>query len=76
MIPNSVNVGFIKFATELTFADWLPRNWSTKQFEQMVPTEFDAGYTNTPAAIDKAIKMFNVSVHVKIMESELGGQQQ
>lgn len=60
LLPNNVNVGFIKFATDVTFAKWLPTGWSTSQFQQIIPTDFDAGYTNTPAALGKAVEMFDV----------------
>lgn len=77
LIPNKVNVGFIKFATNVTFAEWLPTGWSTRDFQQSVPTEFDAGYTNTPAALEKANEMFDVSRTVDKLKGKaiLGGRQ-
>lgn len=71
LFPNQVHVGFIKFATEVTFADWLPASWSTKEFKQTVPTEFDSGYTNTPAAIEKAIEMLEVGDITEICQGEI-----
>ena len=59
-LDNSIDVGFVQFSTNVTYSDWLPRRWSKEDYLDQTPSSFDAGYTNTPAALDEAGRLFKV----------------
>ena len=59
-LDNSISVGFVQFSTNVTYSEWLPRRWSKDDYLDQMPSSFDAGYTNTPAALDEAGSLFRV----------------
>lgn len=61
-LDNTVNMGFVKFSTNVTYSEWLPKRWSKDDYLDQTPATFDAGYTNTPAALDKAASLFRVFI--------------
>ena len=54
LLDNSIKVGFVKFSTNVSYSEWLPKRWTQRDFLDETPSSFDAGYTNTPAALDAA----------------------
>ncbi|CAI4224821.1 unnamed protein product [Auanema sp. JU1783] len=58
IVPKNSHVGFVKFASQVSASLWLKNPWTEEEFINSIPSEHDMGLTNTPAALKRALEMF------------------